>query len=67
MTNGQYHPAPLVCGGLTISKNGEPIMKRIPNLSLEKIYPPAHNGMNLNTCHDPDCSNFGEVANLGLA
>ena len=34
-------------------------MKSIPNLSLAQIYPPAAGGHNLNTCHDPDCGNFG--------
>jgi hypothetical protein len=40
---------------------------RTPNLSLEHIYPPIHGDINLNTCHDPDCGNFGEAADLGLA
>lgn len=42
-------------------------MKRVPNLSLEQIYPSAERDLNLNTCHDPDCGNFGEAADLILA
>lgn len=67
LVKGQIHPAPLVRGGLTKPEGGKPTVKRIPNLSLEQIYPPAHDDTNLNTCHDPDCGNFGEAADLGLA
>ena len=42
-------------------------MKRIPNLSLDQIYPAAHGVRNLNTCHNPDCGNFGVAADLGIA
>lgn len=33
--------------------------KSMPSLSLEQIYPEPVGGVNLNTCGDPDCGNFG--------
>lgn len=33
--------------------------KSIPQLSLELVYPPSGSKINLNTCGDPDCGNFG--------
>ena len=39
-------------------------MKRIPNLSLRQLYPPAHGQLNMNACFDPDCGNFGVHAHL---
>lgn len=42
-------------------------MKSVPNLALEQIYPPICGGINLNTCQDPDCGNFGVAADFGLA
>jgi hypothetical protein len=35
------------------------MVKSIPHLPLPAIYPPAVDGINLNTCGDPDCGNFG--------
>lgn len=41
-------------------------MKSIPNLLLAQICPPAAGLLNFNTCHDPDCGNFGVEAGFGL-
>ncbi len=34
------------------------MVKSIPKLSLEGVYPPISSKINLNTCGDPDCGNF---------
>ena len=41
-------------------------MKSVPNLSLKQIYPTPCADINLNTCHDPDCGNFGVMADFLL-
>lgn len=38
---------------------GSIVVKSIPQLSLEVVYPQAGSNINLNTCGDPDCGNFG--------
>lgn len=35
------------------------MVKRLPQLSLAQVYPRALVPINLNTCGDPDCGNFG--------
>lgn len=40
-------------------KKGSLVVKSIPQLSLEAVYPPAGSNINLNTCADPDCGNYG--------
>lgn len=40
-------------------KKGSLVVKSIPQLSLEVVYPPAGSKINLNTCADPDCGNYG--------
>lgn len=37
-------------------------MKSVPNLSVGQVYPSPVGGLNLNTCPDPDCGNFGVAA-----
>lgn len=39
---------------------------RLPQLKLEQIYPPAGVGLNLNTCGDPDCGNYGVAPDFAL-
>lgn len=34
-------------------------MKSVPNLSVGQVYPPAVGWLNVNTCPDPDCGNYG--------
>jgi hypothetical protein len=38
---------------------GALMVKSIPQMSLRQVYPPIVGRMNLNTCGDPDCGNFG--------
>lgn len=49
---------------MTRSRSGAPDVKAVPNLSLAQVYPAPVAGMNLNTCHDPDCGNHGVAADL---
>ncbi|MDP2082013.1 MAG: hypothetical protein U1A06_16525 [Hoeflea sp.] len=41
-------------------------MPTIPNLSLDQIYPQPVGSVNFNTCHNPDCGNFGSEVDLHL-
>ena len=41
-------------------------MSSVPILSLSQIYSPSCGGINLNTCHDSDCANFGVGAEFAL-
>lgn len=40
--------------------------RKLPQLSLAQIYPPVRGSINLNTCSDPDCGNFGVPFNPNL-
>ncbi len=62
--DGQPIPAPLASPRLTQTLNGVPGVKSGANLSLEQILPAPAGGMDLNTCHDPDCPNFGVTADF---
>lgn len=42
------------------------MVKSIPKLSLEVVYPPYSSKINLNTCGDPDCANFGVAPDFSL-
>ncbi len=42
------------------------MVKSIPKLSLEVVYPPFSSKINLNTCGDPDCGNFGVAPDFSL-
>ncbi len=42
------------------------MVKSIPQLSLEVVYPPADPKINLNTCGDPDCGNYGVAPDFAL-
>jgi len=42
------------------------MVKSIPQLSLEVVYPPFSSKLNLNTCGDPDCRNFGVAPDFSL-
>ena len=66
VANGQSHPMPRVAARLTPIAVGDAIMSSVPTLSLSQIYPPSCGGINLNTCHDPDCGNFGVGAEFAL-
>ncbi|MBT2130999.1 hypothetical protein [Aliiroseovarius lamellibrachiae] len=44
---------------LTETSKGKRLGKSIPQLSLEQIYPAQNGDVNLNTCGDPDCGNYG--------
>ena len=35
------------------------MVSKLPQMSLAAIYPPPFQGLNLNTCPDPDCPNHG--------
>jgi hypothetical protein len=40
-------------------RKGAGVVEGLPNLTLRAIYPSIVQGMNLNTCPDPDCGNYG--------
>ena len=44
---------------LTQRKIGDRVVKSIQQLSLQAIYPAVPSKINLNTCGDPDCGNYG--------
>jgi hypothetical protein len=48
---------------LTETSKGKRLGKSIPQLSLEQIYPALIGDVNLNTCGDPDCGNYGVAPN----
>ena len=61
--SGQGDPQPQVAARLTpLAIEGA----SVPNLSLSQIYPPPAGGINLNTCHDPDCGNYGVEAGFAI-
>ena len=39
---------------------------KIPPLSQEQVYPEVHGSINLNTCGDPDCGNYGVSPDFSL-
>jgi len=45
---------------------GSIVIWSFPQLSLEVVYPPAGSKINLNTCGDPDCGNFGVAADFSI-
>lgn len=45
---------------------GSVVVKSIPQLSLDVVYPPSREQINLNTCGDPDCGNFGTAPDFSL-
>jgi hypothetical protein len=48
---------------LTETSKGKRLGKSIPQLSLEQIYPALIGDVNLDTCGDPDCGNYGVAPN----
>ena len=64
--NGQSDPQPQVAARLTPLAIEGASVPSVPNLSLSQIYPPRAGGINLNTCHDPDCGNYGVEAGFAI-
>lgn len=50
---------------MTPRRKGSKLVNSVPKLSLAQVYPEIPGSINLNTCGDPDCGNFG-VAPDGL-
>lgn len=44
---------------MTQRHKGDLVVSSIPQFSLEQVYPDIIGHINLNTCGDPDCGNFG--------
>jgi len=42
------------------------MVDKIPNLPQEQVYPVVPGWINLNTCGDPDCGNFGVAPDFAL-
>lgn len=43
---------------------GNVVVKSIPHIPMSKIYPKVIGDINLNTCGDPDCGNYGTHPNF---
>lgn len=63
--NGQ-HPYRLTEANLTQRQRGRLVVKSIPQLSLKAVYPRPTPEINLNTCGDVDCGNFGIAPDFTL-
>ena len=44
---------------LTQRQKGNQLVSSVPQISLGQVYPDVVGTLNLNTCGDPDCGNFG--------
>lgn len=44
---------------MTQRQKGNRVVKSLDQLSLEAVHPPVPPEINLNTCADPDCGNYG--------
>ena len=64
--NGQSDPQPQVAARLTPLAIKGASVPSVPDLSLSQIHPPPAGGINLDTCHDPDCGNYGMEAGFAI-